>query len=261
MGDRKGLTKLDRTNGFDDGRDYMRVKKSKLAQQNDQIRDSLRNRNNSLKTDIFKGISINVNGRTKPTADELKRLVLLHGGDYHPYYRYQTTKFMIATALSTARMKNLRPDDRVIRPEWITDSVDMKCLLPYEDYQLFADEARGKNGAVLGIEDEFYMLPEPGVSSATDLVPVAQSYRRNYRKKESQPIGKSRDIREMFKRTVCSSNSISNSLAIQASSIPITRPISKTHPKKGSQSSGKNRDIREMFKRTVCNLTTSSADK
>lgn len=142
MGDRSGLTRLDRTNGYDDGRAYMKVKKSKLAQQNDQIREALRNRNSSMRTELFKGISINVNGRTQPTADELKRLILLNGGDYHPYYRYQTTKFMIATNLSMARVKQLRPDDRVIRPEWITDSIKAKCLLPYEDYQLFADEAK-----------------------------------------------------------------------------------------------------------------------
>lgn len=139
MGDRSGLTKLDRTNGFDDGRDYMRVKKSKLAQQNEEIREALQKRNNPLRTDLFKGISINVNGRTQPTADELKRLILLNGGDYHPYYRYQSTKFMIATNLSSARIKTLRPDDRIVRPEWITDSIKAKCILPYQDYQLFEE--------------------------------------------------------------------------------------------------------------------------
>lgn len=201
MGDRSGLTRLDRTNGFDDGRDYMRVKKSKLAQQNDQIRDALRNRNNSSKTDIFKGISINVNGRTQPTADELKRLILLNGGEYHPYYRYQTTKFMIATNLSIARMKQLRPDDRVVRPEWITESIEAKCLLPYEDYQLFVEEPRGKTGSVLGVEQN-HMLT---AGSSSDLITVSESYSRSYRnkkQKQNQPETKSKDIREMFKKAV-----------------------------------------------------------
>lgn len=141
MGDRAGLTKLDRTNGYDDGRGYMKAKKSKLAQQNEQIREALRSRNNPMRTELFKGISINVNGRTQPTADELKRLILLNGGDYHPYYRYQTTKFMIATNLSMARIKNLRPDDRIVKPEWITDSIKAKCILPYQDYQLFEESS------------------------------------------------------------------------------------------------------------------------
>lgn len=136
MGDRNGLPKLDRTNGYEDGSNYMSVKKSKLAEQNEEIRDALRRRNQTIRTDIFKGISIYVNGRTQPTADELKRLILLNGGEYHPYYRYQTTKFMIATNLSMARTKQLRPGDRVVRPDWITESVAVKCLLPYEDYLL-----------------------------------------------------------------------------------------------------------------------------
>lgn len=137
----------------------MRVKKTKLAAQNDRIRESLRSRNSSMRTDIFKGISINVNGRTQPTADELKRLILLNGGEYHPYYRYQTTKFMIATNLSAARIKTLRPDDRIVKPQWITDSVQAKCLLPYQDYQLFADEPRGENGSVSAIEPSSSQSP------------------------------------------------------------------------------------------------------
>lgn len=225
MGDRSGLTRLDRTNGYDDGRDYMRVKNNKLAQQNDQIREALRSRNNSSKTDIFKGISVNVNGRTQPTADELKRLILLNGGEYHPYYRYQTTKFMIATNLSMARMKQLRPDDRVVRPEWIIESIEAKCLLPYEDYQIFNDEPRGKTGSVLGYEHDNMLTS----GSSTDLVPVAESYRRSYRnKKPSHPIGQSKDIREMLKKAVRS---------IESSDI-----TQKKEGQVGSQSSTSSRD-------------------
>lgn len=229
MGDRTGLTKLDRTNGYEDGRGYMRVKKSKLAEQNDQIREALRHRNSTMRTDIFKGISINVNGRTQPTADELKRLILLNGGDYHPYYRYQTTKFMIATNLSMARMKQLRPDDRVVKPEWITESIQAKCLLPYQDYQLFADEPRGKQ-SVLAIDSDSNSMPPPqmalrsstGNSASTSnasttsnstsndqqLISVSKSYTTNYRKsnsnsrKISEPVKNNRDIREMFTKSV-----------------------------------------------------------
>lgn len=216
MGDRSGLPKIDRTNGFDDGRDYMRVKKSKLAQQNDQIREALRNRNSTSRTDLFKGISISVNGRTQPTADELKRLILLNGGDYHPYYRYQTTKFMIATNLSTARIKTLRPDDRVIRPEWITESIQVKCLLPYEDYQLFVEEPRGK-GSVLMIDDvtttrsitNGQSTSKQQNNQASSIVEsYSSSYRKNSRKKSSNQheVTKSRDIREMFSKCVKSLN-------------------------------------------------------
>ena len=34
---------------------------------------------------IFAGVSIFVNGRTDPSAEELKRLMMTHGGTYHHY--------------------------------------------------------------------------------------------------------------------------------------------------------------------------------
>lgn len=216
MGDRNGLPKLDRTNGYEDGRNYMNVKKTKLADQNDQIRDALRRRNQTLRTDIFKGVSIHVNGRTKPTADELKRLILLNGGEYHPYYRYKTTKFMIATNLSIARTKHLRPDDRIVRPEWITESIEAKCLLPYQDYQLFVESPRGKTSSVLPITiDETSNSSHVKNSSNLDvsdvdaIIPIAQSYNQSYRSSSSKQIkdrkgekkeSNSRDIREMFSK-------------------------------------------------------------
>lgn len=166
MGDRTGLTKLDRTNGYEDGRGYMKAKKSKLAQQNEQIREALRQRHSAMRTELFKGISINVNGRTTPTADELKRLILLNGGEYHPYYRYQQTKFMIATNLSTARIKTLRPDDRIVKPNWIIDSLEANCILPYQDYQLFAEEPRGKTG-LLALDSDSSNQGQSSTSSSS----------------------------------------------------------------------------------------------
>lgn len=248
MGDRTGLTKLDRTNGFDDGRDYMRVKKSKLAQQNDEIREALRSRNSSMRTEIFKGVSINVNGRTQPTADELKRLILLNGGEYHPYYRYQTTKFMIATNLSVARMKQLRPDDRIVKPEWITESIQAKCLLPYEDYQLFVGEPRGKNGgSVLAIDQSSssstsFQDHKQQQQQQPQLESNVSSYSRNYRgknrgKPDPSAETRSRDIREMFTKSVrsihdtsqckpkqSSSNGVSTMMSIKAAKQPSTLP-------------------------------------
>lgn len=117
----------------------MEAKKCKLAEQSEQIRNALIERHKSMRSDIFKNISIYVNGRTKPTADELKRLILLNGGKYDPKM-YKTTKFMVATNLSYAKSHSLRQCDKVVRPEWITDCVAAKCLLPYEDYQLLFEE-------------------------------------------------------------------------------------------------------------------------
>lgn len=234
MGDRTGLTRLDRTNGYDDGSDYMRVKKSKLAQQNEEIREALRKRNSSMRTDIFKGISINVNGRTQPTADELKRLILSNGGEYHPYYKYQSTKFMIATNLSVARMKQLRPDDRIVKPEWITESIQAKCLLPYEDYQLFVEEPRGKTGSVLAIDQSSSSSTSFQDHKQAQVESGVSSYNRNYRKSrgKTDPSNetKSRDIREMFTKSVRSISQNSQGKPLQSTSNGTT--MSKTETTK-----------------------------
>lgn len=291
MGDRTGLTRLDRTNGYEDGRGYMRVKKSKLAEQNDQIREALRHRNSTMRTDIFKGISINVNGRTQPTADELKRLILLNGGDYHPYYRYQTTKFMIATNLSMARMKQLRPDDRVVKPEWITESIQAKCLLPYQDYQLFAEEPRGKQ-SVLAIDSDSNSMPPPQMTlrsstgqsasisnasttstSASDnqqLVPVSKSYTTNYRKpnnngrKSNEPVKNNRDIREMFTKSYRSldhfeneskKKSQSNSQSDNSQSNPAATDSDNKNSTSNHERNAENSANQNLFVANICGLT------
>lgn len=182
----------------------MQAKKHKLADQNGEIREILKQRHKSMKTDIFKGVSINVNGRTKPTADELKRLVLLNGGEYHPYYRYQTTKFMIATNLAFAKIKQLRPDDRIVRPEWITDSIAQGRLLPYKDYQIFSDQPRGKS-SVIELETNVSSLDGFEMSEEEASNHTRRQFRKQNLKKNKSILHreppKSRDIRNMFTTT------------------------------------------------------------
>lgn len=56
----------------------------------------------------------------EPTADELRRLMMLHGGQYHVYYSRSKTTHIIATNLPNAKIKELK-DEKVVRPNWITD--------------------------------------------------------------------------------------------------------------------------------------------
>ena len=58
--------------------------------------------------DIFKGISIFVNGYTEPSADELRCLMLLHGGVYHHYYRPGKTTHIIASTLPNAKFQQMK---------------------------------------------------------------------------------------------------------------------------------------------------------
>lgn len=69
---------------------YMDAKKSKLEEQ--FAEDALKNP--YKQSDLFAGISIFVNGLTTPSAEELKRIMMTHGGIYHTYQRYRSSQFL-----------------------------------------------------------------------------------------------------------------------------------------------------------------------
>lgn len=116
-------------NGFEAWGGYMQAKISKLE---DQF--SAGSVRETALSDIFRGVSIYVNGFTDPTADELKILMAKHGGTYHTYQR--SDDFIIATNLPDTKVKNMSLA-RVVRPEWITESISSNCLLNYRDYLLY----------------------------------------------------------------------------------------------------------------------------
>ncbi|XP_041981157.1 DNA repair protein Rev1 [Aricia agestis] len=117
-------------NGFEAWGGYMRAKIAKLEEQfsattsNEQIKVS----------NIFNGVSIYVNGYTIPSADELKELMAKHGGVYHTYQRSED--FIIASNLPDTKVKNMCLT-RVVKPEWITESLKANRLLNYKDYLLY----------------------------------------------------------------------------------------------------------------------------
>lgn len=57
---------------------------------------------------------------TDPSADELRRLMMLHGGQFHMYYSRSKTTHIIATNLPNSKIQALK-GEKVIRPAWITD--------------------------------------------------------------------------------------------------------------------------------------------
>lgn len=56
----------------------------------------------------------------EPSADELRRLMMLHGGQFHVYYSRTKTTHIIANNLPNSKIQELK-GRKVIRPEWITD--------------------------------------------------------------------------------------------------------------------------------------------
>uniref|UniRef100_UPI0037E7D015 DNA repair protein REV1 isoform X2 n=1 Tax=Semicossyphus pulcher TaxID=241346 RepID=UPI0037E7D015 len=123
-------------NGWAERGGYMAAKVSKLDEQFRLDAPREKQKEGSC-TNIFSGVAIYVNGYTDPSADELRRLMMLHGGQFHVYYSRSKTTHIIATNLPNTKIKELK-GEKVIRPEWITESVKAGCLLPYLQYQLYA---------------------------------------------------------------------------------------------------------------------------
>jgi DNA repair protein REV1 len=87
---------------------------------------------------FFTGVVVLVNGHTNPDATTLMRLLHKHGGDLEKYETRRVTH-IIAERLSTAKAniyKSQKNPTPVVRPEWITDSVENGLLLPFGDYLL-----------------------------------------------------------------------------------------------------------------------------
>ncbi|XP_034832831.1 DNA repair protein Rev1 [Maniola hyperantus] len=116
-------------NGFEAWGGYMQAKIAKLEE---QFSSGIGNAEKL--TNIFNGVSIFVNGFTVPPADELKELMAKHGGIYHTYQR--SDDFVIASNLPDTKVKNMSLS-RVVKPEWITDSISANCLLEFKDYLLY----------------------------------------------------------------------------------------------------------------------------
>ncbi|KAM9347265.1 DNA repair protein REV1 [Symphorus nematophorus] len=65
--------------------------------------------------------------------------MMLHGGQFHVYYSRSKTTHIIANNLPNSKIQELK-GEKVIKPEWITDSVKAGRLLPYLQYQLYAKQ-------------------------------------------------------------------------------------------------------------------------
>ncbi|KRZ93431.1 DNA repair protein REV1 [Trichinella sp. T8] len=111
--------------------DYMSSKKEKLAKQFEES-----DFQSEPKKNIFAGISVYVNGYTDPPADQLKRLILEYGGKYDLYQSMKITH-VIASVLPHVKIKKLVGSEKIMKPDWILDSIAAGRLLPENDYRLY----------------------------------------------------------------------------------------------------------------------------
>ncbi|KAF9480856.1 hypothetical protein BDN70DRAFT_931346 [Pholiota conissans] len=116
--------------------EYMRRKRAKLQIQNAQIGG----RDDNPK--IFEGLAIYVNGWTRPSVQELRRLIVLYGGTFQPYLNRKTeVTHVITCSLTGAKIRDFQ-NLKVVRPEWIVESVAKGYLLPWRDYIYTHDERK-----------------------------------------------------------------------------------------------------------------------
>uniref|UniRef100_F6V6M0 DNA polymerase kappa n=1 Tax=Ciona intestinalis TaxID=7719 RepID=F6V6M0_CIOIN len=117
---------------------YMEAKIQKLEKQFQE-----KSSRNEQLSSIFNKVAIHVNGYTNPTADELKTLMAKHGGKYHAYYnrKINYTTHVIASNLPRAKAKDLKPNQKIVRPEWIVESITAGTLLPIQPYLLVANSS------------------------------------------------------------------------------------------------------------------------
>ncbi|CAF1240544.1 unnamed protein product [Rotaria sp. Silwood1] len=147
-----GRTSVQRgDNGWGEWGGYMAAKKRKLEEQFDK--DCMKNaQQHERKSNIFHGISIFVDGYTEPPADELKKLMIEHGGVYHAYYSKDKVTYFISNNLPYAKIRKLKPNDKVVRSQWIIDCIKQNKLLPTHDYEMYKDITKSRGQTELNFK-------------------------------------------------------------------------------------------------------------
>ncbi|XP_032696201.1 DNA repair protein REV1 isoform X1 [Lontra canadensis] len=139
---RGGWRKRAENDGWEKWGGYMAAKVQKLEE---QFRSDASLQKDGTSSTIFSGVAIYVNGYTDPSAEELRKLMMLHGGQYHVYYSRSKTTHIIATNLPNAKIKELK-GEKVIRPEWIVESIKAGRLLSCIPYQLYSKQSNMQKG-------------------------------------------------------------------------------------------------------------------
>ncbi|KAF8652221.1 hypothetical protein AX16_004499 [Volvariella volvacea WC 439] len=108
--------------------EYMQRKRAKLQIQNAEIAEA------GSQSKIFEGLSIYVNGWTQPSVQELRRLIVQHGGIFQPYLdKKSLVTHIVTSSLTPAKLREWK-HLKVVRPEWLVDSIQAAQLLNWRDY-------------------------------------------------------------------------------------------------------------------------------
>nr|XP_028965493.1 DNA repair protein REV1 isoform X11 [Malus domestica] len=124
---------------FSDFGSYMVEKNRKLHNQFGTEASASSHSGSNTGNDIFRGVSIFVDGYTVPPNQELRGYMLHFGGQYENYFSRHRVTHIICSNLPDSKIKNLRSFSGglpVVKPSWILDSVSANKLLSWVPYQL-----------------------------------------------------------------------------------------------------------------------------
>lgn len=108
--------------------EYMRRKRAKLQIQNEGLKEP------DGQNEIFKGLSIYINGYTTPSVQDLRQLIVKHGGVFQPYLdKKALVTHIITCSLTPAKLREFK-HMKVVRPEWLVESAEAGVLLPWSNY-------------------------------------------------------------------------------------------------------------------------------
>ncbi|KAI0046939.1 DNA repair protein [Auriscalpium vulgare] len=108
----------------------MRRKRAKLQIQNTEM-DGERD---SDKSRLFQGLAIYINGWTEPSIQDLRKLIVDHGGVFQPYLdKKGIVTHIITCSLTPAKVQEFK-HMKVVTPDWLLNSVEAGVLLPWKHF-------------------------------------------------------------------------------------------------------------------------------
>jgi len=142
---------------------FYELKTAKVQQQYAYEREAMGSVDNSIdsKSLFFDGVVAYVNGWTRPSPDELRRLIVSHGGRCETWEHGGMTH-IVCEAVPDTKAKHLlkkRPDrgKQWVRPEWVVDCVAAGKRLSEKLYPPGGLEAFGQSG----VSTYFASAPKP----------------------------------------------------------------------------------------------------
>lgn len=123
------------------GRDnYFKDKRKKQ-----ELQDELLLKKFANEVKIFEGCIIHINGYTNPDRLTLHNQIVIHGGKFMHHLSAKGIVTHIIASNLTLKKRLEFSNYKVVKPQWIGDSIKAKKLLAWQDYSLLSDIDYGQS--------------------------------------------------------------------------------------------------------------------